>query len=279
MSTFPIERTPNDILLVIFQVIIDEEAALIQPLLSRVPKPREAASISLVCQSWKNLVYRTASLWTTIVLDMTDSEERVQAYCNRLGAFSKKAPVDLYVLRLHDPGRKWEGSPQNCCSRCPCRGSEVALSLNAIQSIRKLYISTINVQSFCAFEPSLSRIDKVTDTTIAFYWYLHLRRAWETPPGRAIDDQFLSRMKSLNRLHIGEVKSLSLPVVGGHPLLPTVRTLELESRQYHSYPISLFVNIISHCPNLEFLDYDLAELGVLDTYCAPIHHIKPLENR
>lgn len=270
MTGFPIERTPTDILRIIFQARIDEEAALIRPSgldSFDVRKPRAVASISLVCRLWKIIAYDTPSLWSIIILNMTDPAAKVQAYCNRLATMSKRSPVDLYVLRLHRPGTSWIQAPRNCCSHCPCRVEGVAISLNVVENIHKLYIGAWDIQSFRAFEPCLPRIDKITDISITFRMDPFMRE-WE-PSTLQDSTQLLNGMKNLSRLFIGEIGIIYLLSAGDHPLLPTLRRLELARGQYPSYPTPLFLNILSHCPNIELLDYSNARLTPIDRIELP----------
>jgi hypothetical protein len=263
MPRFPIQNVPTDILRTVFQSLVDDEALGIQPQQPLSPrhvrKPKVTATLALVCRSWKFFVYDTPSLWTVIVLNMVEPEDRVQAHCNRLGKLAKGAPIDLYVLHLHRPGDSWSQVTKMCCNSCPCRHSPVSLSTTALQNVRKLYISTNDSQSFQSLKLIVPQPDRIVDVSIFFRDTYFSHTTFEQL--FRLDERLeLGRMKSLNRLYVGDIGSFCLPPARDQPLLPTIRTLELASAQGKSLPLPSLFNILSHCPHVETLDYNLASL-------------------
>lgn len=260
MQAFPVQQLPTDILRMVFQSIIDDEAATFQPLLDSAGHSLTAiAPLVLVCRLWKDLVYNTPSLWAVIALNMAEPEAKMQRRCDRLSARSKEAPVDLYILNLHLPHEGWIHAPLYGCLTCSCRQNPISISLKHIQNIRKLYVSTLSIEALYSLEPNLPRIERIRDKTFAFRKCEGVSTSWVSPL-MTYDCERFGGMVGLTKLSIGEVGLFSFPFAGKHPLLPSLQTLELASTQTRFFPIPWLVKLLSHCPRLELLDYTEARL-------------------
>ncbi|KIM25339.1 hypothetical protein M408DRAFT_212605 [Serendipita vermifera MAFF 305830] len=240
---FPIERCIPDILLAVFQAIVDDEAASYSTKSSWYNvNPRATVSLALVCRHWKQLVYDAPSLWAVIKLDARQYvNDSPPSFRIRL---AKDAPVDLYLF--HFPALL-EDAPY------------ISRLLEVVPNLRRLHVE---------LDPGQN------DATTPLITLLLLNQAWRelrnvkeisySAPSinhfRADLVDHLYGMPKLIHLWLNESR-FTVPYCADKPLLPALKRLFLQGSFIRNDNNAALITptFLSHCPQLEDLDLTILD--------------------
>lgn len=149
-----IEDLPYDVIVSIFQEIVDEEALDVRDAFpdSLLGRPLTASvRLALVSKLWKQFVYETSSLWQVFSFLLDHPLDRVQTRFDRLLMFAKNAPVDLHLSRIHCN----EGLYQFHLENCSCTDGRFFLSLQRISNLHRLSLEVELASQRLSLTPSM----------------------------------------------------------------------------------------------------------------------------
>lgn len=244
---FPLDRCPPDIFIRILQAVVDDEAAQIDPRsLSNEVNPRVPANLALVCQSWKNTVYNTPSLWAFVSLSLGQPMDVVKARFDRIISRAKAAPMDLYLfnVHIHRQGDRRRDPIETCAST----KESIRYFLDNIQSLRKLQVDgnrdDIRQLIVESNHPHIA-------TTRELVHFVHgdtsgIVRSFNWT-------SYIGSMQNLANLWMNEAGCIEFDICKSRPLLPRLKKLSLQSNWNTHISQEAFFALLTQAPNIEKL--------------------------
>ncbi|KIM22178.1 hypothetical protein M408DRAFT_323929 [Serendipita vermifera MAFF 305830] len=233
----PITRCPSDILLIIFELIMEEsrESATdsvfspLAPLANSLP-----AKFALVCRAWKMLVYNTSTFWVDISIEWG---WRILIGSKRIkwrASMAKDAPVNLYVtIKL-----------------CTVYLDDILYILNVVPNVRRFSVTVLGWDTPLLFEQAWPQLLEVREARYTIYKYKNTcGDLWRHFMG----------MPKLTTLWLSG-SAFQVPYRVDSPVLPVLTCLRLGTDGgYIDAGIiqSTIAALLSHCPLIEelYLDY------------------------
>lgn len=249
-KTCPISKLNTDIFLLIFQAVVDNAKSELDGRIDNLKyEPTvAAASLSLVCKMWKELVYSSPSLWSVISLDLRKDSKKIQTKCNFQAILSRRMPVDLYLWHILSPADGCydrDKYPQSQLTCEPCQ-YKLSISIANIANIQTLHADFTGFDASMFFTAeNLSVLSNLSTLDLCFEG--NTRPEFDLLP-------LLSHLPQLINFKLINANVVYLEIAyPGVALLPRLRTLEIASR-YSLRPSSeTIAGFISHAPNIQDL--------------------------
>jgi len=260
MKVFPIKRCIPDILVAIFQALVDDEAAAVDPRCRMESIKRQVtATVSLVCKEWKEIVYNAPSLWILIAIDAHNyiNNPSKTVLPSRLIQMGKGAPVDLFLF--------------NFPVECP--DAPVIDSLfTSVPNIRKLHVELVTTGPHVTSPPLL-----LSRPWTALRGLRELSYFVSSPHALEADlTAHLLAMPCLVSLWLNQ-PGFTVPYLdkSNHPSLPKLKGLTLHGSFVSGSHTAATMTpaFLSHCPALEALD-----LTIMDPHSPLPIEDPPLRN-
>jgi len=249
MGTFPIDRCLPELFTLILQAVVDDEAARYHLYVPHYDvRPKATAQLALVCQTWKRIVYNTPSLWAVLPLNLMIPMEKLKVRFSRFIALAKEAPVDMYVFYLHEHNSGYDKlhSLNSCCST----EENMRYLVSHVPNIRKFQVAGLE-QELRSLQGSRSALSTIREAV--FYSRSSINIA---SSGLS---NLLRGAPSLRRLSLHNIGMAGLSFCQDHPLLPSLRELIVRSDAIVAFPGDLLPLMLSHSPNIEILDCQIAQ--------------------
>ncbi|CAG7854458.1 SubName: Full=Uncharacterized protein {ECO:0000313/EMBL:CCA74356.1} [Serendipita indica DSM 11827] len=263
-SIFPFDRCPVDILIPVFQVVIDAEMRECETASSFTDPIRSQAAIllALVCQRWKEIIYSTPSLWADLVLDFRRDREGLSRDSERIQRRACSVPISLYLLNIHHKGScpgKFRNSPIHDSSLCASGLKDVTALIAQVQHIRHLHLQFACIASWSGrlCHPS---VFKRSQPQLAAVESFFVDLSQSTAPLQYALLRQIGMMPRLVELHVRGLEACNISYGSSSKLLPSVKRLYITSTN-KDVPRHLVSCLLSHCPHLE--EFNLGNLRSL----------------
>ena len=247
---FPIQRCTPELLLLIFEVLVDDEASKFDPRDTlHAFKLRAAAHLALVCKAWKELVFSSPTLWPVLVLNLEKPFHKVYDVALRYSQLAKSAPVDVYVYTIHKHPTAHE---LHTISECASTVENITILFSLIDKIRALQIH------FHAELASVSAITEVWSRRSSIIELRYMISGWPQPVQDIPLATQVEYLPFLTYLWINCAGSIRMPKHTSTPLLPNLRKLYIMTSSLPMQTSQLGL-LLSHCPRLEEIDSTLGK--------------------
>ncbi|KIM25356.1 hypothetical protein M408DRAFT_212740 [Serendipita vermifera MAFF 305830] len=232
----PITRCPSDILLIIFELILNEsrESATNNVYDRFISLAHLPAKFALVCRTWKNLVYNTSKLWVDIPMIWEQGTLSGSKHIKWRASMAKDAWITLYVtmhLNVID-------------------FNDIPYILKVVPNVRSFSVTVIGWVTPTLFEQAWPQLPEVREAKYTNYKY-------EDTFGDIL--RHFMGMPRLTSLWLNG-SPLQIPYRVDSPVLPVLTCLRLgmdSGTMDTSILQCTIAALLSHCPQIEelYLDY------------------------
>ncbi|KAG8810798.1 hypothetical protein FRC17_002778 [Serendipita sp. 399] len=241
-NIFPIEKCNVDVLGIILQHVVEEEARSFVPHRSYIKTPRAKAVFNLmqVCRHWHQVVTSTSCLWKILILSLNKPKQSVWETIKQFALFAKSGEVDVYIYDIHShPSPYLSEHPfETCASHKPF----LVDILHLLPNIRKLFLEYSD--EFAAFGDVWSETPTIR--------HLHY---CGPPDSQGISFTSLTeKFPHLIHISLDNPGSIDRIPESGVALFPDLRVLELKFTESRTLAEPV-MRLLSHCPNLEGFTY------------------------
>ncbi|KAG8803914.1 hypothetical protein FRC17_006081 [Serendipita sp. 399] len=271
-NSFPFHRCHLYIITPIFQALVDdEEASFMDNNLvaeRRSNHPQVLRNLQLVCRSWFNVVSNTPSLWSMVVLDLFRGKDELTAHIAKVRRHAPIQPLAVYILNCHMPWNCGASSstPHPSPAVCPSSHGGISAYLNSIREVRSLHVLRLD-RSRGAFVIHRGLPSTFFHTTREF----DVDTSAVTRSGKYALMKQVGAMPYLTTLKIKGIEQCHVTFNTRRPGLASLEVLHVESHQLPSVTSQTLPNLLSNCPNLVKLYYNIAQ------YAVPAYQFRPFK--